>query len=209
MKLTFQTFKVFLAFILLVVSISFSADAQNYGVKGGLALSGVNGMEPAGIRPGLQLGAYKKLGEGEEWSFKIEFLFTQKGSTNWNRSNLASINLLYAEAPILFSIDIFNKTTLNMGFAPAMFLFGSYRSSEDGESQRTSLRGDVPPFDYSTFIGFEYDWDAKTFLGIRFNYSWVPLNAYKSSFQPVPGNLLLNRTLVLYAGYRLDHFFKK
>jgi len=191
---------VFCAF--LMCSHSTDLFAQHYGVKAGLVMSNVTGQTTGSLLPGFQMGAYTKLGGEEVLTFKIEFLLTQKGSSNYNRDNLRNINLFYAEVPLLFNLELTNKLNLHFGFAPSMLLLGSYRYSEDGSIRRRSVGREFTPFDYSTFIGAEYLWNDKMLFGFRYNHSFVPLRGYNSEFFR-NGRLPLNRVFQLYCGYRI------
>ncbi|HKL03502.1 MAG TPA: porin family protein [Cryomorphaceae bacterium] len=182
---------------------SIAQKAQQYGVKGGLALTTLTDGSMDNIKPGLQLGAYAKLGGQYAFFFKAEILVTQKGSWNWNDKNLRNYSLYYAELPLMYGIEVVENFTLNIGIQPAILLGGTLRSAQDGGDTNTEPIGrDIARFDFSTLFGVEYALNDTYFLGSRFNYSFVPLQNYQGELTR-DGQLLQNMALQLYLGMRL------
>lgn len=184
-----------------ILSSTILITAQNQGLKAGLVFSNVTGPSNGSISPGLQLGVYKKLGGEEVLTFKVELLITQKGSNNYNRSNLQNLNLLYLDLPLFFNLELINKFNLNFGFGPSMLLFGSYRYTENGDIVRRSVGKELNKFDLNTLLGLEYIWNDNILLGIRYNHSFVPISGYESEFYR-DGKLPFNRVFQFYCGYR-------
>ncbi|MGM0580918.1 MAG: outer membrane beta-barrel protein [Bacteroidota bacterium] len=157
-------------------------NAQDYGLKTGLVVSTVNGQGNKSLKPGFQLGAYKKFGATEKLFVQMEALVTQKGSWNWDSENINNINLYYFDFAIMFGVLVGEKFTVNLGIQPSVFLGGNYRYAADGQEQKESLNGKVSAMDYATIFGLEYDLNENYTIGGRFNYSFVPLQSYQNDF---------------------------
>ncbi|WMN13019.1 outer membrane beta-barrel protein [Marivirga salinae] len=156
--------------------------AQDYGLKAGAVFSTINGQGSGSIKPGLQLGGYKKFGATEKLFVQMEAMFSQKGSWNWDSVNQNNINLYYFDFAIMFGILLDEKFTLNLGIQPSIFLGGNYKYSINGQEQKESLSGRVSAMDYATVFGLEYDLNENYTIGGRFNYSFVPLQSYENDF---------------------------
>lgn len=178
--------KEFLSFTLLIsvflIQSPVELKAQDYGLKGGLVVSTINGQGNSSLKPGLQLGGYKKFGATEKLFVQMEALFTQKGSWNWDSENINNINLYYFDFAIMFGILLGEEFTVNIGIQPSIFLGGNYKYSIDGQEQKESLNGRVSAMDYATIFGLEYDLNENYSIGGRFNYSFVPLQSYENDF---------------------------
>jgi hypothetical protein len=177
--------------------------AQDYGLKGGLVVSTINGQGNSSLKPGIQLGAYKNFGATERLFVQMEALFTQKGSWNWDSENQKNINLYYFDFALMFGIMVGEKFTLNLGIQPSVFLGGNFKYSEDGQEQNLSLFSEVSAMDYATLFGLEYDLNNNFTIGGRFNYSFVPLQSYDNIFAE-NGELPYSMVLQLYAKVKME-----
>ena len=192
-----------LAGLLLFTTYSSAQKAQSFGVKGGLALTTLTDGSMDHIKPGLQIGAYAKLGGQYAFFFKAEFLVTQKGAWNWNMNNPKNFSLYYAELPLMYGIEVVDNFSLNIGIQPAVLLGGTLRASGDGgDTDTTPIGSDIARFDFSTLFGAEYVLSEKYLLGARFNYGFVPLQNYQGELTK-DGQLLQNMALQVYLGMRL------
>ncbi|WP_375578494.1 outer membrane beta-barrel protein [Marivirga tractuosa] len=169
-------------FIFCMIHCSIESKAQDYGLKGGLVVSGLNGQQRNDLKPGLQLGGYKNFGATEKLFVQMEALFTQKGSWNWDSENVNNINLYYFDFAIMFGILLDEKFTVNIGIQPSVFLGGNHKYILDGQEQNDNLMGRVSAMDYATIFGLEYDLNENYTIGGRFNYSFVPLQSYENDF---------------------------
>jgi hypothetical protein len=156
--------------------------AQDFGLKVGAVVSTINGQGNSSLKPGLQLGGYKKFGATEKLFVQMEALLTQKGSWNWDSDQINNINLYYFDFAIMFGILVDEKFTINLGFQPSVFLGGTYKYFLDGQEQKMGLNGRVSAMDYATLFGLEYDLNDDFTIGGRFNYSFVPLQSYENDF---------------------------
>lgn len=197
-------------FIVFSVLISFGifyftsdVKAQDYGLKAGLVVSTVNGQGNSSLKPGLQLGGFKKFGATEKLFVQMEALLTQKGSWNWDMENQNNINLYYFDFAIMFGLLLDEKFTLNIGIQPAVFLGGNYKYSIDGQTEKESLIGRVSAMDYATIFGLEYDISESISIGGRFNYSFVPLQSYENDFSD-NNELPYSMVLQLYGKVKMD-----
>lgn len=176
-------------FLILTLLISFwfvqspvELKAQDYGLKGGFVVSTVNGQGNGSLKPGLQLGAYKKFGATEKLFVQMEAMLTQKGSWNWDSQNVNNINLYYFDFALMFGVLVDEKFTINLGIQPSVFLGGNYKYLVDGQEQKESLNGRVSAMDYATIFGLEYEINKDYTIGSRFDYSFVPLQSYENDF---------------------------
>lgn len=199
MKRHYILFSLFLFLIFTTVQ---SQDAQSFGLKSGITLTTLSNQDALNIKPGLQVGAFAKLGGRQSLFFKGEFLITQKGSWNWSSNNPRNFSFFYVDLPIMFGIDVFRGLSINAGIQPSMLIAGSLKTSEGGSTNRRSLGGDIERFDYSILIGAEYFIKEYWFLGVRFNHSYAPLqDHHRELSQAIGGQLLENRVLQFYVGY--------
>jgi hypothetical protein len=182
-------------------------QAQDYGLKGGVVVSTINGQGNSSLRPGLQLGAYKNFGATERLFVQMEALFTQKGSWNWDSQNQRNVNLYYFDFAVMFGVLVGEKITLNLGIQPSVFLGGNFKYSNDGQAQNRSLLGEVSAMDYATLFGLEYDLNDDFTVGGRFNYSFVPLQSYDNIFAD-NGELPYSMILQLYGKVKMDKLLK-
>ena len=182
-------------------------QAQDYGLKGGLVISTINGQGNSSLRPGLQLGAYKNFGATERLFVQMEALFTQKGSWNWDNENQSNINLYYFDFALIFGVLAGEKITLNLGIQPSVLLGGIFKYSANGQAENQSLKGEVSAMDYATLFGLEYDLNDNFTLGGRFNYSFVPLQSYDNIFAD-NGELPYSMVFQLYGKLKMDRLLK-
>jgi len=182
-------------------------QAQDYGLKGGLVISTINGQGNSSLRPGLQLGAYKNFGATERLFVQMEALFTQKGSWNWDNENQSNINLYYFDFALIFGVLAGEKITLNLGIQPSVLLGGIFKYSANGQAENQSLKGEVSAMDYATLFGLEYDLNDNFTLGGRFNYSFVPLQSYDNIFAD-NGELPYSMVFQLYGKLKMDKLLK-
>jgi hypothetical protein len=177
--------------------------AQDYGLKGGLTVSTINGQGNSSLKPGLQLGAYKNFGATERLFVQMEAMFTQKGSWNWDSQNQKNINLYYFDFALMFGVLLGEDVTINLGIQPSIFIGGNFKYSEDGQAQSQSLMGEVSAMDYATLFGLEYDLNDNFTIGGRFNYSFVPLQSYDNIFAD-NGELPFSMVFQLYGKVKME-----
>lgn len=186
-----------------LIHVSVELKAQDFGLKGGLVVSTINGQGSGSLKPGLQLGTYKNFGATEKLFVQMEALLTQKGSWNWDSSNRNNINLYYFDFAIMFGILVDENFTINLGIQPSIFLGGNYKYSIDGQEQKESLSGRVSAMDYATIFGLEYDLNENYTIGGRFNYSFVPLQSYENDFAE-NRELPFSKLVQLYGKVKID-----
>lgn len=200
----YQLIIVVLTLIIFSNFTSIAQEAQSFGVKGGVVFSSLSNIGDFNIKPGLQAGGYAQFGGGEVIFFQSEFLITQKGSWNWNASQPRNFSLYYIDIPLMFGIDLIKDFTFNIGIQPSVLIGGTLRTSEDGDTNWRNLSNNLTRFDFSTLFGVEYDLQEQMFIGIRFNYGFVPLQNYQGELTiENDGKLISNRAFQIYLGYKL------
>lgn len=175
---------------------------QEYSWKAGVTISSLKNQGTFNVMPGIQFGGGVKLAGNEPLTFKIETLITQKGSNNWNRSNLRNVNLFYLEVPLMFNWEILSGYHIHLGFSPALLLLGNYRYKDGGLYFSNWINRDSKILDYSTFIGLDIDWTDNVSFGIRYNHSWVPIQGVNGQLYR-EGSLPLSRTIQIYVSHKL------
>lgn len=181
--------------------IGYSQEAQSFGAKAGLAFTTLSNQPDLNLKPGLQAGVFAKLGGRQSLFFKSEFLLSQKGTWNWSSDNPINFSLYYIDLPLMFGVDITRGLTVNAGIQPSMLLGGSLKTAQG----RRSIGNDLARFDYSLLIGAEYFVKEFWFIGLRYNYSYVPIQNDSGEFTRLNLNqLLANRAIQLYVGYTFN-----
>lgn len=179
---------------------------QSYGLKAGGAISTVNGQEEVdNLQPGLQLGAYLKLAEGQRLYFKTELLFTHKGVRNWRGLediDRSRMNFIYAELPLMFGIEVLRRLHLIIGFQPSLLIYGHHRFEEGGVGQSNSMTRNLTTMDYSTIMGVEYFVRSNIYLGARYNHGFVPIQGRRGELD-MGGLEPTLMTFQIFCGYRL------
>lgn len=180
-----------------------SAVAQSYGIKGGAVLTNIQGQRNRHVRPGAQIGAFANFGGEEVLYVKTELLITQKGSLAWNTGAPENVGLYYAEINVMFGIDLVQGLTLNLGFQPAILMYGHADfSGIEGGTNEGGVTGQLTTLDYSTLMGLEYFLDKNRFIGLRYNHGFVPLQGREGEL-PFGGRNPTNMTIQVYFGIRL------
>ena len=94
---------------LLLVAVPLAAHGQiTLGARGGLNLSSLRGddVEDLDGKTGFHFGAFAEFGLSDLFSIQPEILLSQKGAEESEQDVTASINLSYAEIPILAKVKI-------------------------------------------------------------------------------------------------------
>jgi hypothetical protein len=194
----------FIAFTCWVlVSLPQESIAQQYGARSGLTFSSITGQGTFNIRPGLQVGVFADFGSSEPLYFRAEFLLSQRGSFNWNLSNVNGITVYHAEVPVMYCIEFLEKFTINLGFAPAILITATRKSAEQSDGSFRFIGRELKRVDYSTFAGIEYMWKYNLEIGMRYNHSFTPLTSYDSDLY-VDKTLPVLRTFQVYVNYTLN-----
>ncbi|MFN6944374.1 MAG: porin family protein [Cytophagaceae bacterium] len=191
-----------LVFFFFAMQQAFAQNTHSYGIKGGTTFTTLSNHGSWNIKPGLQAGAFAKLAGGEQLFFKAEFLATQKGAWNWNRSQPDNFSLYYFDLPIMFGIEINRNLSINLGIQPSVLLAGTYKFPTTTGNETRSIGSDIARFDYSLLIGAEYFIKEDMFLGLRYSHAFVPLQNLIGEFTIQNQNQLLsNRVVQFYLGY--------
>ncbi len=147
-----------------------NADAQ-FGVTGGVNISGPKGISNASVKDGVIAGVFMQYGLVEGVSLRPELLFSVKGA-NWqipldplsarpqNPTN-NTLTLTYVEVPILLRLDMLTLPILPINvdiFAGPDFALNvgsSVRSTSTitGRTTVISESGNTYPFDFNIAVG--------------------------------------------------------
>src|SRR6478735_3849267 len=129
--------------ITLFISIAQLSFAQvSFGPRLGLnmaTLAGVNNN--AGIKLGLHIGGYVKLGLGETVAFQPELLYSVKGYSNVNNSSTSSYNLAmnYIDIPLLFNFGKSQGMHFLAGIQPSLLVSAKTKSKSGGNTTKVDV----------------------------------------------------------------------
>jgi hypothetical protein len=164
--------QIYLATVLLIFSLTLSAQAFQGGFAAGLVGSQVAGDTYSGYnKPGAYAGIWIKLAAGERSSFQTELSYFQKGSRHnpdEKRQNFTFylMRLGYIEMPFLYQYRLKNKITLEVG--PSFsFLLHSYEERDYEEL----TYGEFSLVNLSFMAGFGYPVTERLSAHFRMNSS--------------------------------------
>ncbi|TXK52612.1 PorT family protein [Pontibacter qinzhouensis] len=179
-------------------------EAQSFGFKVGVAVGTLSHQPSLNPQPGLQVGAFAKLGGRDRPFFKGEALFTQKGSRTWGSDPTDNFRLYYFDLPLMLGTDLYKGVTVTAGIQPSLLLAGTHRSEENGNTNSRGIRSDLQKFDYSLLVGAEYFVRENMLVGLRYNHGFVPIQSLRGQFTiNNQGRTLANHVVTAYLGFVL------
>ncbi len=191
------------SFLLFIPAVH-AQEAQSFGLKAGIAIGTLSHQANLNPQPGLQAGAFAKLGGRESLFFKGEALITQKGSRNWESDQPNNFRLYYFDLPLMIGTDLYKGVTLNLGIQPSLLLAGTHKTAENGTTSSRGIRSDLQKFDYSLLIGAEYFITENKLVGLRYNHGFVPIQSLRGEFtNRNGGRTLANHVVSVYLGFVL------
>jgi hypothetical protein len=199
-------------FTLAVVAISFSAaQAQYFGIKGGLNFSKLNTGNTLDLEDfndkyltGLHVGGYVNLKLSEKLSFQPELMYAMKG-TKFDYELLGApgevkLRLDYIEIPLLAVYNIGSMIQLQAGPYIGFLVNADYTSDSDEESIDTD---NFESFDFGLSGGVAFNFSALQ-VGGRYNYG-IPDVAKSDEAQLVFGDAN-NGSFQVYAAIRFGSY---
>ena len=174
----------------IIVLVSLSASAQKFkgGIHGGLASCQVDGDNLTGYnKPGFILGGFVTLNKNDKLSFQIELEYIQKGSRFVPKANQLGYNvpvagvvgssyylkLGYVEMPFMIRYTN-NKFLYETGLSFGTLLH-SYVGTEFGEMPISAANPEFEPFEYSLNLGISRIISDHLLACFRYNYSILPI----------------------------------
>lgn len=156
----------------------------------GFTASQVDGDTYSGFdKPGITAGAYISRDINRSLNWKAELRYTQRGA--YNKGNvqnpsLYKLTLHYIEIPLLFQYEVYERTTIDLGIAPDIYLF--HREEDEFGQLRQEDYPAFHPVGLGALAGINYKLTNRLIAGVRYNYSIIPIRNH-----PSDQTYLLNR----------------
>jgi hypothetical protein len=224
--------KIGLQFIILFFLLfTFQLIAQP-GIKGGLAVSGLQsynedftpflGYEVSWVQDGtsnpvfgLQLGLFYTVKLSNAFNFQPELYFAQRGyqfdQTPLYNTNY-SLNINYLELPVLLEYNL----PLDLGFHPIIIAgpFAALKLSSDKliRISDEEIEGEVSgvnDFDYGLVFGIGAEfaaWDGELIFDLRINWGFANVMTQPNEYISISGDpgTVKTRAVTLMTGYRFN-----
>ena len=196
--------KSLLTILLIFTSITFFAQKNNFGVKGGVNLSNQNASIDVPNLPvtittigisSFHLGVFGEINLSEKSSILTEVLYTREGSMVNLQAIAFEQKVDYIKIPILYSHNIFTDN-LSVHFGPQFgYLVKDYVEFDNNDGDPFT-DADFKSFEFSTVLGAEYKINKKLKVGARYNLGITDIsNTDEGSFK--------NRNLQFYVGFQI------
>lgn len=176
------------------------------GVKAGVNFANVT--EKSGISTnsltGYMIGGYIAPKQKKVVGYRSELMLSRQGYDYKTNTNTGNVNLDYLLLPQLVVFKFSKKFQVQVGGQVAFLLNAAVDSS--GGNGNGSLFDYFKRFDYGAVGGFEVSPFSGFFIGSRLNVSLhnigkeLPTGGNNQQF--IPGDLIRNNVLQVYAGWR-------
>jgi len=182
MKLTCHFWNFILLSAWLTSMTSLHAQPFSGGFFAGLTASQVDGDNYSGFdKAGLTAGGYVSRSINPSVQWKAELRYAQKGAYHKpddSNPELYRLSLHFAEIPLLGLFRAYERTWLEAGLSPEVYLF------HKEENEFGDLRAEDYPafhrFGLSANAGIVFDAGMHLRAGIRYNYSIIPIREHAS-----------------------------
>lgn len=164
-----------IVFFLLVCSTSLSFGQSDYGIKGGLSLSGIRGTNTDDISTlvGFNAGAVLKFNVADQWTFSPEILVSNKGYNDVLIPNgTTAYKLTYLSFPLMAEYHLSSKLYLQLGPELNFFLSGKMKTS----SYSANITNRFNTFDGAIAGGPGIQLGEKLFLEGRYSFGLSQIN---------------------------------
>jgi hypothetical protein len=167
-------------FLLLLIATSVSGQRFNFGLKGGLNFSQVNGDALAGYdKLGFEGGVKSIIYLEGRWDLSVELLYSQRGSASeatFSGNNAAFfLTMNYISIPLIVEFkdwevreddETYYRMHFNGGLAYGR-LFDRQSTQNFGSTFNTD--------DLSFLLGLDYYFNSNVYLSLRYTRSIIPL----------------------------------
>ncbi len=171
------------------------ADAQTFGVTGGLNIANLNGVNGASPKDGVIIGGFAEYGLIGGLTLQPEVLFSMKGvkeepvGTFPVGAGTSEWTLNYIEVPVLLKVDVLTFPVLPVNvdlYAGPDFAFNvvsENKSSFGGVTLITNESGGTRPFDFNITVGGGPNIDLGPMsLGVELRYTFGTNSPFKNEF---------------------------
>ncbi|MBU2945769.1 porin family protein [Zobellia uliginosa] len=183
--------------ILLIGSLSFSANAQIFGVEGSVGLSNISSPQADisdlyGRILGIKLGGTIELDITDELYVGSGLSFARKGATTSNDN----FNLLYLEVPISARYNTFEIGDSGEFYFSAGFYLAPLLSAKIGDT-KLDIGTDIKGFDLGMNGGVGVIFDDRFDIGLSYESGFLDFSANEFNEQK-------NVAIMLSFGYKFD-----
>lgn len=149
----------------------------NFGVKGGLSVSGLSGLETTKAKPDLYLGGMMELPINNNMGIILEALYSGEGAKMKSNSNV-NLNLAYLSIPVLFDLKFGdnNQFDFNAGLG-FNFLLSAKTVDRDHLNDTLNNWKQHRFADVAAVLGAT--WYITNHIGAQFRYNQGMINTYK------------------------------
>ncbi|OUJ71626.1 porin family protein [Hymenobacter crusticola] len=208
--------KAFFVFLLLIVSMTFSSQAQSVrlGIKaGGNLANGVGkDVQESKYRVGYHAGAVLNIGLGllgdSVLFLQPEILYSLKGDQATATDSSINAQLVYLDVPVLLKANVGG---LFFEAGPQIsFLYSNKTITANGNvATNTKVDFQHPALEYGYALGFGYQ-DPKGFnVGWRYTHSLIPFKKFitNTTTQVTSEVQIRNSVVQFYVGYMFGNLF--
>ncbi len=189
MKKTFLA----LAALLIVSGVSAQSSAFEWGVKGGLNISGITHND-LNMKPSFYVGAFAEFNINDFLGIQPEVLYSRQGdkyssdgATLYNRFN-------YLNIPVLAKIYLLDALSLDLGPQFGFLLNAQQKVKDDDHKVKSDIDG-AKNFDVSWAMGVSYRFLGNFDASVRYNLGLTKL-------ADSPGDKPKNSVIQIGIGYR-------
>lgn len=193
------------------IALTFSAQAQkiNYGLKVGVNLSTLDGIEVGKCdeRTGFAAGVFAEIPFGNRFSIQPELLYNEKGGlqrfAETDVKGIIKHNLHYVSLPVAFKYRIVKGLAFEVGPELNYLAFGEEKldlyANHQTIQDRSKVTDNLEQFDLAGIAGLSYTTKNGLSLGVRYSYGFMNVNKENN-----PGVTdLQNRNFQFLLGFRL------
>jgi len=181
--------KIIFSCFLLFVSLISSAQDIDFGIKGGLNLSSINGdSENVSMRTSFHAGVVLELKFSDKFSFQPELLFSEQGAESNYSEQVGSesikyesvLRMDYINIPLLAKYYLTDGFAIEMGPNVGMLLSARNQETFNGVLQGEEIiSDDINKIDFGLGMGLGYKFKFGGFIQARYNLGLS--NLYKDS----------------------------
>ena len=162
-----------------------NAQEVKYGVKAGLGLSSISGLDGGSTGIGFNIGGFAKIGLADKFAFQPELLFSSVGAKQsysyaepgYSESSTIKHTFNYINIPLMVNYKVANKFGLEVG--PQIGFLMSYKAKMDesvtylGTTTSTSStstdKSGLSSTSFGLNLGAGYDLTENLNLGLRYS----------------------------------------
>lgn len=195
--------RLFITLLMIISSMSISAQETNFGVRGGLNFSNFFASEPddTNLRTGFNLALTTRASLVEDVLYlKSELGYSGKGSRVESSLGDANLNLGYVDLPLMMSVGFADLIYIDAGAYLGYLASASVSGETSGGSSfnESISRSDFSKIDYGWVLGANLELNPFV-VGIRYNYGLQ--NIIDNDVADFLGTRARNSVFQIYVGF--------